>query len=166
MSAKLTIGDEAPDFTLPSLTGDRVTLSQYRGKNVVLYFYPKDETRGCTAEACGFRDSYTAFTELNAEVIGISSDSVEDHKSFAQHHKLPFVLLSDEGKKIRNLYGVSSFAGLIPGRVTFIIDKNGIIRHIFSSQLKISRHIQESIEVLKRLTAENPPETSEPKTAA
>jgi peroxiredoxin Q/BCP len=94
---KINVGDKAPDFTLPSQMGDNVTLSEYFDKkNVVLYFYPKDETRGCTREACEFRDSYDVFTSLGAEVLGVSSDTLESHKSFATHHGLPFLLLSDE----------------------------------------------------------------------
>src|SRR3972149_2530991 len=123
-SMKVNVGDMAPDFSLLSQTGENVTLSQFRGKkNVVLYFYPKDETRGCTREACTFRDSYELFTDLGAEVIGVSADSVESHKAFAEHHNLPFTLLSDVDNAVRKLYGVASTLGIIPGRVTFIIDK-------------------------------------------
>jgi peroxiredoxin Q/BCP len=97
------VGDKAPNFTLPSQMGDGVTLSEYIGKkNIVLYFYPKDETRGCTREACEFRDRYDIFTNLGAEVIGISAQSVESHKSFATHHGLPFLLLSDEKTKLES----------------------------------------------------------------
>jgi peroxiredoxin Q/BCP len=107
--------------------GDNVTLSEYEGKkNVVLYFYPKDETTGCTKEACSFRDSYNVFTELGAEVLGVSGQSVESHKSFASHYGLPFLLLSDQGDNLRKLYGVPLTMGFIPGRVTYIIDKKGI----------------------------------------
>ena len=102
----IKVGDNAPNFTLLSQMGDEVTLSEYIGKkNVVLYFYPKDETRGCTREACEFRDRYDVFTNLGAEVIGVSAQSVESHKSFATHHGLPFLLLSDEKNEVRKLYG-------------------------------------------------------------
>ncbi len=152
--AKVRVGDEAPDFTLLSQKGESVTLSQFFGKkNVVLYFYPKDETRGCTREACEFRDKYEVFKDLGAEVIGVSSDDVESHESFANRHNLPFILLSDNGKKVRKLYGVPATFGVIPGRVTYIIDKAGIIRHIFSSQFQPQKHIKESIEMLKKLEA-------------
>jgi peroxiredoxin Q/BCP len=135
--------------------GDNVTLSEYFGKkNIVLYFYPKDETRGCTREACGFRDSYDVFTDLGAEVIGVSAQSVESHKSFATHHGLPFILLSDEKNEVRQLYGATSTMGIIPGRVTFIIDKKGIVRHIFSSQFQPEKHIEEALKVLKELEKE------------
>jgi thioredoxin-dependent peroxiredoxin len=135
--------------------GDNVTLSEYFGKkNVVLYFYPKDETRGCTREACEFRDRYDVFTGLGAEVLGVSSDTLESHKSFATHHGLPFLLLSDEGGKVRKLYGVPSSMGIIPGRVTYIIDKQGVVRHIFNSQFKPEKHIEEALKVLKELEKE------------
>ena len=149
------VGDKAPNFTLPSQMGDEVTLSEYIGKkNIVLYFYPKDETRGCTREACEFRDRYDIFTNLGAEVIGISAQSVESHKSFATHHGLPFLLLSDEKNEVRKLYGVSATMGVIPGRVTFVIDKKGIVRHTFSSQFQPEKHIKEALKVLEKLEKE------------
>ena len=152
---KVNVGDKAPDFTLQSQTGETVTLSQFYGKkNVVLYFYPKDESPGCTREACTFRDSYELFTDLGAEVVGVSADTVESHKSFAEHHNLPFTLLSDADNKVRKLYGATSTLGFIPGRVTFIIDKKGVVRHVFSSQLQPEKHIEEAREVLKRLNEE------------
>jgi peroxiredoxin Q/BCP len=156
---KVNEGDTAPDFTLTSQTGESVTLSQFRGKkNVVLYFYPKDETVGCTREACAFRDSYELFTDLGAEVIGVSADSVESHKAFAEHHNLPFTLLSDVDNNVRKLYGATSTLGFIPGRVTFVIDKRGVVRHVFSSQLQPEKHIEESREVLKKLDEEQKPQ--------
>lgn len=149
------VGDKAPDFTLPSQMGDNVTLSEYFGKkNVILYFYPKDETRGCTREACEFRDQYDVFTDLGAEVIGVSAQSVESHKSFATHYGLPFILLSDEKNEVRKLYGVPSSMGIIPGRVTYIIDKKGVVRHIFNSQFQPEKHIEEALKVLKELEKE------------
>ena len=152
---KVNIGDRAPDFTLPSQRGENVALGQFLGKkNVVLYFYPKDESPGCTREACTFRDSYELFTDLGAEVIGVSADSVESHKAFAEHHNLPFTLLSDVDNAVRKLYGVASTLGIIPGRVTFIIDKKGVVRHVFSSQLQPEKHIEEAREVLRKLVEE------------
>jgi len=149
---KVKVGDRAPDFTLPSNTGENITLSKFFGeKSVVLYFYPRDESRGCTEEACAFRDSYEVFKELGAEVIGISSDSLGSHKSFAETYGLPFILLSDEDNKVRKLYGVPSTLGVFPGRVTYIIDKNGVVRHIFSSQFQPQKHIEEAIEILKKI---------------
>ena len=151
------VGDKAPDFTLPSQIGDNVTLSEYLGKkNVVLYFYPKDETPGCTKEACSFRDSYEELTNLGAEVLGVSGQSVESHKSFATHHNLPFILLSDENNKVRKLYGVPSSLGLLPGRVTYIIDKQGIVRHIFNSQTQAERHVEEARKALLEIESPKP----------
>ena len=149
------VGDKAPDFTLPSQMGGNVTLSEFFGKkNVVLYFYPKDESIGCTKEACSFRDSYEELTNLGAEVLGISGQSVESHKSFATHYGLPFILLSDKENKVRELYGVPSTMGIIPGRVTYIIDKKGVVRHIFSSQTQAERHVDEAKRTLKELEKE------------
>ena len=151
----VNVGDKAPDFTLPSQIGDEVMLSEYIGKkNVVLYFYPKDETPGCIAEACSFRDSYDELTKLGAEVIGVSSQSVESHKSFATHYGLPFILLSDKDNKVRKLYRVPTTMGLIPGRVTYIIDKKGVVRHIFSSQTQTRQHVEEAKTILLELEKE------------
>lgn len=149
--ATVEVGDKAPDFTLPSQTGENITLSNFFGKkNVVLYFYPKDESRGCTKQACSFRDNYEVFKELGAEVIGVSSDGIESHKSFAEHHLLPFILLSDKDNDVRKMYCVPSTLGIIPGRVTYIIDKIGVVRHIFSSQFQPEKHIEEAIKILKK----------------
>jgi thioredoxin-dependent peroxiredoxin len=157
---KVNVGDQAPDFTLPSQKSENVTLSQFRDKkNVVLYFYPKDETRGCTREACTFRDSYELFTDLGAEVVGVSADTVESHKAFAAHYNLPFTLLSDMDDKVRNLYGATSSLGMIPGRVTFVIDKKGVVRHVFSSQLQPEKHVEEARQVLIKLDAEEKTQT-------
>ncbi|MGF1603773.1 MAG: peroxiredoxin [Thermosynechococcaceae cyanobacterium] len=146
------VGDSAPDFTLKSNKGKSVKLqSLYKRKPVVLYFYPKDNTPGCTKEACGFRDSYEEFKTLGAEVVGISSDSVDSHKAFAASHSLPFELLSDEGDQVRKLYGVPSTLGLLPGRVTYIIDKKGIVQKIFNSQLNVGGHIKTAIKTLEKL---------------
>jgi thioredoxin-dependent peroxiredoxin len=129
-----------------------VSLDDYRGKNsVVVYFYPRDFSKGCTAEACEFRDSYEEFKKLGAEVIGISGDSLQSHEAFAREHRLPFILLSDPDGSVRKAYGVRKSLGLIPGRVSFLIDKMGIVRHVFSSQTKATAHVSEAIEVLKSL---------------
>ncbi len=149
---KVKIGDAAPNFTLESGSGQKVSLSDYRGKkSVVLYFYPKDETQGCTREACSFRDSYEAFRELGAEVIGVSSDSPDSHRRFSEHHHLPFMLLSDPKKELRKLYGVPSNMGLLPGRVTYVIDREGMVRHIFNSQVHPEKHVEEAISILRRV---------------
>ncbi len=147
---KVEVASVAPDFTLPSQAGELVSLKDFIGtKPVVLFFYPKDDTPGCTKQACAFRDDYEEFGKLDAEVIGISSDSVDSHRRFVSKHDLPFTLLSDEGGKVRKLYGVQNSFGLFPGRVTYVIDEEGMVRHIFSSQLGVERHVEEAIEALR-----------------
>ncbi len=148
----LRIGDRAPDFTLPAGDGTTVSLADLRGKVVVLFFYPKDETPGCTREACEFRDSYETFAEAGAEVIGISDDSVESHKKFAEHHRLQMRLLSDRGGAVRGLFGVKSLFGL-PDRVTFVIDGSGIIRHVFQARLRFGKHVDEALGVVRKLAS-------------
>ncbi len=149
---KVKVGDVAPDFTLPSPTGNPVSLNDFLGKkSIVLYFYPKDNTPGCTTEACSFRDSYEVFKDAGAEVIGVSSDTPESHQQFARQHRLPFTLLSDAHSDIRKRYGVPNTFGIVPGRVTYIIDKQGIVRHIFSSQFTPEKHITEALNTLQTL---------------
>ena len=151
-TTKVAVGNRAPDFTLPSQNGTTVQLADFIGKSpLIVYFYPKDNTPGCTTEACTFRDSYEAFKDAGAEVIGISSDDVKSHERFAASYQLPFVLLSDEGGKVRKLYNVPTTLGLLPGRVTYIIDKHGIIRHIFSSQFNPKKHVDEALRVVRLL---------------
>ena len=124
MARGVQVGDKAPDFTLPSQAGEPVRLQDRLGERVVvLYFYPKDNTTGCTAEACAFRDSYESFADAGAEVIGVSSDSADRHAGFASKHRLPFTLLADQGGRVRKAYGVPATFGLIPGRVTYVIDR-------------------------------------------
>lgn len=150
MSVK--VGDKAPEFTLPSQNGTQVSLSQFQGqKNVVVYFYPKDDTPGCTKEACAFRDQYQVFTDAGAEVIGISGDSPASHQQFATKYNLPFTLLSDTGNKVRQLYGVPATLWILPGRVTYVIDKQGTIRHIFDSMLNFDAHVEEALKTLKAI---------------
>jgi thioredoxin-dependent peroxiredoxin len=147
---KLRVGDAAPEFSLRSQDGELVKLSDLVSEgNVVVYFYPKDGTPGCTAEAGAFRDSYAKFEELGARVVGISSDSVESHRGFAADCDLPFKILSDERGEVRKKYGVSSSLGLIPGRVTFVIDRHGTVRHVFSSQLQATRHVEQALDGLR-----------------
>lgn len=146
------IGDKTPDFELADQTGNRVRLYDLIGKqNIVLFFYPKDNSPGCTREACAFRDSYEVFQEQGTEVIGISSDNEDSHKKFSEKHKLPYTLLSDKEGKVRKLFGVPKTMGFLPGRVTYIIDKQGIVRHIFNSQLNFKGHIEEALNVLKSI---------------
>ena len=142
-------GTPAPDFELLDQHGSLVRLSQYRGKTaVVVYFYPKDDTTGCTIEACRFRDDFEKFRITGAEIIGISDDSTESHSHFASKYHLPFTLLSDKGWRVRKLYGVKKTFGVIPGRVTFVIDRQGIVRHVFSSQSSPARHVEEALVAL------------------
>jgi peroxiredoxin Q/BCP len=146
------VGDKAPDFKLSDQTGRQVSLADFRDrKAVVLYFYPKDETPGCTKEACSFRDSYEDFVKAGAEVIGVSGDSVDRHKSFAEHHRLPFTLLADDGNRLRKAYGVPATLWILPGRVTYVIDRQGVVRHVFDSQLQATKHIDEALVVVRTL---------------
>lgn len=148
----LKVGDKIPSFQAKNTNGTVFESETIIGKKpAVLYFYPKDNTSICTAQACSFRDQYEEFTDLGAEVIGISSDSVDSHKDFAKQHQLPFILLSDEDKKIRKLFGVpSALFGFLPGRVTYVINKEGIIIMIFDS-VKGQNHIIKALESIKKL---------------
>lgn len=143
-------GDPAPDFTLPDQDGTPTTLSELRGSWVVLYFYPADDTPGCTAESCSFRDSHEDFVDAGARVVGISGQGVASHKKFAEKHRLPFTLVADEGEGVRTRYGVSKTLGLFPGRVTFVIDPDGIVRKVFSSQFRPTKHIGEALTTIRR----------------
>jgi thioredoxin-dependent peroxiredoxin len=143
-------GDPAPDFTLSDASGRTVRLADYRGKKaVVLYFYPKDDTPGCTKEACTFRDQYQDFKDAGAEVIGVSSDSTASHSKFADKYRLPFVLVADPNGAVRKQYGVPATLGLLPGRVTFVIDREGTVRHVFNSQFQAARHVEEALAALR-----------------
>jgi peroxiredoxin Q/BCP len=147
----LKIGDKIPSFTSIDSNGHSFDIKEYIGKPLVIYFYPKDDTPGCTIQACTFRDKYEDFKALGAEVIGISSDSLKSHQKFASRYKLPFILLSDFDKKIRIQFGVpNDFLGLIPGRATYVIDKKGVVQLIFdSTSAKI--HIEKALEILKTM---------------
>jgi thioredoxin-dependent peroxiredoxin len=154
MKGKIQVGDTAPDFTLPTQSGAPVSLRDLLGKkDIILYFYPRDNTAVCTAEACAFRDSYEVFKDAGAEVIGISSDSVESHQQFAATHQLPFILLSDTDGLIRKRYGVPTAFGL-PGRVTYIINRQGVVRHIFFSQFTSQKHVDEALAMLHSMREE------------
>src|SRR3984893_2018516 len=157
MARSVQVGDKAPDFTLPSQSGEPVRLQDRLGERVVvLYFYPKDNTSGCPAEACAFRDSHEAFTDAGAEVIGVSSDSADKHAGFADRHKLPFTLLADQGGPPRKADGVPGVLGLIPGLVSYVIDRTGTVRHIFNSMTNIDKHVSEALGVVRQLQAEQP----------
>jgi peroxiredoxin Q/BCP len=146
----LKIGDKAPSFVAVDANGTSFDSKDIIGKKpAVIYFYPKDNTPGCTMQACGFRDSYEDFIDLGAEVIGVSSDTVNSHKKFTNQYKLPFTLLSDSDKKLRKLFGVpDKLFGLLPGRVTYIINKAGIITMIFDSVMA-TKHISIALKSLK-----------------
>lgn len=147
----IKIGDKAPDFSLSSSTGETVTLSQFLGKkNIVIFFYPRDEGPTCVKEAQAFRDNYQAFKDRNAQIFGISAQSIQSHKQFICHHNLPFILLSDSDNSVRKLYGVKSTLG-VPGRVTFVIDKEGIVKHIYGSQLQFTKHAKEALSALEKI---------------
>lgn len=150
----LKVGDKVPVFSGKDSNENVFESTSVVGiKPVVFYFYPKDNTPGCTAQACSFRDQYEDFKDLGAEVIGISSDSIASHKKFAKQYKLPFILLSDNDKKIRNLFGVKpSLLGLIPGRVTYVVDKEGVIQMIFDSVMATS-HISKALEKVKKIVS-------------
>ena len=145
------VGDRIPFFTAKDNNGNNLDVLDYIGQPLVIYFYPKDNTRICTEQACSFRDQYEDFKMLGAEVIGISSDSAKSHEAFASKHQLPFILVSDADKKIRKEFGVpNDLFGLVPGRTTYVTDKDGIIQMIFDSTSgKI--HIEKALEFLKTM---------------
>ena len=149
----VTVGSLAPDFKALDQDGREVHLYEVlKSKSVVLYFYPKDETPGCSAEARDFRDAYPLFVDAGAEVIGISSDSVGSHAHFVARQCLPFTLVSDNGGQVRRAYGVASTWGLLPGRVTFVIDRQGRVKNVFSSQLDFKGHVETSLVALGKGT--------------
>jgi peroxiredoxin Q/BCP len=146
------VGEAAPDFSLQTDSGETVTLSQFRGSPVVLFFYPKADTHGCTKEACSFRDNYQAFLDAGAVLLGISTDSVESQAKFKSKHGLPFKLLVDKDSATRKAWGVpGSMMGLLPGRVTYLIDRQGVVRYIFDSQLNFSGHVTQTLEKIKEM---------------
>ena len=150
--ASIQVGDVAPEFGGKSQTGQPLSLADYRGKSaVVLFFYPKDGTAICTKEACTFRDAYEEFVQAGAVVIGVSSDSKESHQAFASGHRLPFVLLSDTEGSLRKAFGVPKTLGIMPGRVTYVIDKEGVVRHVFNSQFAADWHVAEALAVVRQL---------------
>lgn len=148
----LEIGDVMPNFKATNQKGELFDSNEVIGKKTaVIYFYPKDFTPGCISEACNFRDSYQDFKDAGAEVIGISSDTEKSHQKFANKYNLPFTLLSDENGKIRKKLGVKkSILGLVPGRETFVIDKNGVVQLKFNN-LDASKHMQKALKKVKEL---------------
>ena len=148
----IKVGDTMPIFGAKDQDGNDFYIESVLYKKIiVIYFYPKDETPGCTKQACSFRDEYEDIKKAGAEVIGISGDSPNSHKKFAQNHKLPYTLLSDKDKSIRKLFGVPSIMlGLIPGRVTYVIDLKGIVQMVYNS-MDASQHIPKSLEAIQKL---------------
>jgi len=149
----IQVGSIIPQFSLPDQNGNSFDINSVLGKkNMVIYFYPKDDSPGCTAQACSFRDQFEVFSEADAVIIGISGQSVESHKKFAEKHRLSFTLLSDKGNKIRTLFGVpTNLLGLLPGRVTYVTDKTGKILYTFNSQTQATKHVDEALRILKNM---------------
>lgn len=150
---KVTVGSMIPSFSLPDQHGELFNIDSLLGKQkLVIYFYPKDDSPGCTREACSFRDQFEVFKDAGATIIGISAQSAESHKKFAEKHHLTFTLLSDKGNKVRKRFGVpTSFLGLLPGRVTYVTDSLGRVVYIFNSQVQAEKHVDEALRILKEL---------------
>jgi len=150
---QLALGNSVPNFELVDQHGSLFSLESVLGKkNLVIYFYPKDDSPGCTKEACSFRDQFEVFADVDALIIGISAQTVESHLQFAKKHRLNYTLLSDKGNKVRKLFGVpSNFLGLIPGRVTYVINKQGKVAFIFNSQIQAEKHVDEALRILQDL---------------
>jgi len=147
------VGDKAPIFEAITDSGEKISLADFIGKhNIVLYFYPKDNTPGCTREACAFRDNWNLLKDYNVVVIGVSSDDINSHKKFKEKYQLPFILVSDPDKRIRELYNAKGF--ILPARITFVIDKRGIIRHIYNSQFNPENHVKEALKTLQKIREE------------
>ena len=152
MTKQLAAGQKTPNFSLLTQSGERWELAAALERGpLVVFFYPKDETAICTAEACAFRDEYEQFLQLGVEVVGISRDSPEAHKSFAEHHRLPFTLLSDPDGHVRGLFGIRRTLGLFDGRVSFLIDRSGVIRMVFSSAFNASAHVEQALSAARGL---------------
>ncbi|NOQ28185.1 MAG: redoxin domain-containing protein [Bacteroidales bacterium] len=151
---KLKVGNKIPQFELYNQFGKMFSINSVIGKkNLVIYFYPKDDTPGCTKEACSFRDQFEVFEETDAIIIGISKQSVKSHEAFAKKHRLNYTLLSDTRNRVRKLFGVpTNLFGLLPGRVTYIINKKGVIISMFSSQTDAEKHVSEALRILQELS--------------
>ena len=148
---KIEVGDAVPSFSLKDQNGKLFKVDGSIEKPLIIYFYPKDDTPGCIKEACKFRDDFESFVNLGAIVIGISGDSVASHKKFEEKYHLPFTLLADTKNEIRKLFGVPKSMILLPGRVTYVVDKKGIVQYIFNSQFNAEKHIENSLKKLKGL---------------
>ena len=150
---KLVIGSTVPKFELKDQHGQLFSIDSVLGKkNLVIYFYPKDDSPGCTKEACSFRDQFEVFAEADALIIGISAQSVKSHLEFAEKHRLNYTLLSDTGNKVRKLFGVpGNLFGLIPGRVTYVINKEGKVAYMFNSQFQADKHVDKALRILQEM---------------
>jgi peroxiredoxin Q/BCP len=155
MPLVIPIGSQAPPFELPASGGQTIRLSDYRGKKtLVLYFYPKDDSTGCTIESCAFRDAYEDFLGAGAEVIGVSIDDLASHDRFKSKHRLPFILASDPDQRIARAFGVEDgMFGLLRGRATFVIDREGVVRDAFSSSVRLKTHVERALSLVKQLEA-------------
>jgi peroxiredoxin Q/BCP len=150
--APINVGDRAPDVELNLHGGKLLTLVDLcQHGPVVFFFYPKDGTSICTKEACAFRDAYEDFVAAGATVVGVSGDSAERHQQFADEHRLPFLLATDANGALRRAFGVPKTLGLLPGRVSYVIDREGIVRHMFSGQFAVDRHVREALEAVRKL---------------
>lgn len=153
MTRGIAVGDKAPQFELVEAAGNTVKLEELLQKGpVVVFFYPKDDSPGCTREACSFRDSYDTFQDAGASVVGISSDSEASHRHFRDKHGFPFLLLSDPGGRVRKAFGVPKTLGIIDGRSTYIIDRSGVVRYVFHSQIQVNKHVDEAIGAVRSLS--------------
>lgn len=149
---KVNVGDPLPLLRLQDQRGNWFETESLKGKkNLVLFFYPKDHTAGCTAEACSFRDEHESFVDLDTEVVGISADDIRSHQSFITKYRLPYLLLSDPDRAARKTLGVPRSLGILDGRVTYVVDKQGLVRHIFSGLLQTDKHIREALQALRKL---------------
>jgi len=149
---RIEVGDPAPDIQMETHRGDMISLADYKGSNpVVLFFYPKDGTPVCTKEACAFRDAHEIFAIADAVIIGVSGDTIERHRSFAESHDLPYVLVSDTDGQVRKAFGVKRTMGIMPGRVTYVIDREGIVQHVFRAAFAADRHVGEALDSIRKL---------------
>ncbi|QEY31467.1 peroxiredoxin [Synechococcus sp. RSCCF101] len=156
MAASLAPGDHAPLIALTDQNGVERRSDQLEGRPLVLFFYPKDDTPGCTMEVCAFRDNHASLTDLGAEVWGVSGDDAASHRRFSDRHSLPFPLLADRGNQLRRAFGVPNALFVLPGRVTYVIDGSGVIRHVFENLLDAAAHVREARTALEALTSASP----------
>jgi peroxiredoxin Q/BCP len=150
----IQVGDTAPEITFNVYDGRRVSLSDFRGQVVVLFFYPADNTVICTREACSFRDAFHDFRQAGAIVVGVSGDSQSTHAQFAARKQLPYLIVSDEDGALRRAFGVQKRFGVLPGRVTYVIDRDGVVRDVFKSQILAKRHVDNALHIVRALNSQ------------